>query len=47
MHVLEADSFGGELVQFGSLALRMPESAQGRVEVIGHDEQDVRFLVRG
>ena len=45
MHVLEARAPLGQFVQFGVL-LRMPESAQGRIEIVGHQKQNVGLLCR-
>ncbi len=46
MHVLEAQAPLGQFVQFRCFALRMPESAQGRIEIVGHQKQNVGFLCR-
>ena len=41
---LESYAALGQLVQFRRFALRMPESAQRRVEVVGHQKQNIRLL---
>ena len=46
VHVLKAHAPLGQFVQLRCFALRMPESAQGRIEIIGHQKQNVGLLCR-
>lgn len=45
MHVLEANSPFREFIEVGSLALGMSEAAQGGVEIIGQEQQNIGFAL--
>ena len=44
VHIFEPNSAIGQFVQLRCFALRVPEPAQGGVEVVRHQKQDIRLV---
>ena len=45
VHIFEPNSAIGQFVQFRCFALRVPEPAQGGVEVVRHQKQNIRLIL--